>query len=364
MKYFVPRLVLLFCMATFSGVLSVQSESLEILETRHLPLASDTGSVGFINVLMLGDDTVAAALAGENGGVWVQFDRQQPWIRLIGSQPSSDSWWVDCDGRTVFDKLFSPLNLGFLSESQDLLVFDGHCNQLLTLELNASAPMPAHTWRYMRGEDSMDRVSFQDGYLFTGIYSEQRDMMLSVERLGDAESYRRILPISAELQVRLDSVGLGYTDCMAAMDPASGNIWVAICDYDYILISNPDGVVLDSVCISSSGYVSPQPPKSRVRSQAVWEQWMRSKTYKTAFKYIAPGYFILQYDVSNFTPLSEGTMSVGTSVWNTDRQSVGLKIDPHWQLAGAHEDGRIVFGRHIIEGNKRRIELNIVRIEP
>jgi hypothetical protein len=74
---------------------------------------------------------------------------------------------------------------------------------------------------------------------------------------------------------------------------------------------------------------------------------------------------VMQYYVRTATGNERDVAEYGTLVWNPDRRPVELEIDPHWQLAGAHRDGRAVFVN--TQQNSEGVwgyQINIVRIEP
>ncbi|HOP06306.1 MAG TPA: hypothetical protein PLF13_03350 [candidate division Zixibacteria bacterium] len=347
----------------------VSAESLETIRTVYLPLDTTGPPTGMASVLLEGGDTVVVCVAssrlGSGTGVWVQYDKSQPWIKVIGCRPPSNDWWADCDGKKRFEYLFLPMSTKLLPDSRELLVFDRHCGCLTTISLDKTNPGDARLWQGQSHKDYLNEVIFQDDYLLAGIYGPGQDMMVFAEKLGDRKSYRRMFPLTPSFQRYLDSTGLHNPECRAAICPRDNSFWVSINGYDFILIADHEGKLVDSVHIEAPDYILPAPPLSSIGSCPVRDLWFSSWTPTATFNYVAPGYMIMQYYVQNPDSSGNDIPRYGTLVWDSERRPVKIDVDADWQLAGSHRDGRAVFvNTQYDEEGRWGYRLNIARIKP
>ncbi|MFQ5453246.1 MAG: hypothetical protein ACE5D6_03565, partial [Candidatus Zixiibacteriota bacterium] len=180
----------------------------------------------------------------------------------------------------------------------------------------------------------------------------------------DDKKYQRIFSFPSKLDKLLDSLGCMEPYIRPAYALNDSIICLSISGYNFIYQIDFSGIILDSISIYSSDFRLPQPPKSRIRSRAVWEMWLSGWTPIKSFKFVPPGYFILQY-LTGWEELEADTIPLySTLMWNTDRQPVEIEVDKHWQIAGVQPDGRIIFAHYLIESDKREIVLNVTRIVP
>jgi len=114
----------------------------------------------------------------------------------------------------------------------------------------------------------------------------------------------------------------------------------------------------------SAGLPGAPPIKSRVKSNAVFAEWMSHWTILHSFAYVPPGYFLLQYEVGLEKYGKTMRTLYSTVVWDADRRPVPLEVDKHWLLVGVNDDGRLVFGHREIQADTLRVVLTIGRIEP
>ncbi|MEW5994860.1 MAG: hypothetical protein AB1744_10755, partial [Candidatus Zixiibacteriota bacterium] len=147
--------------------------------------------------------------------------------------------------------------------------------------------------------------------------------------------------------------------------PIDNTIWLAFEYYNQVYIIDTAGQVLDSVAIKTADFRLPQPPVSRLKSNAVFQDWLSKCTPVRSFNYVAPNRFVLQYETGLEKSGLGSRQFYATVLWTADRNEVVLDVDETWRLVGVHPDGRVVFVQDRLEENKPRTAvIYIARIEP
>ncbi len=325
-------------------------------------------SHGTITALLLGGDTIISA---SGAGLWAQFVHDQPWRKLMegplgctgDTDYSEQKKWtgqLPCSVGGMLRAATTEIVLLVNEELRALSIRDGTASFVEVLDVPRG--------RGNSGSDyALSSVVVAGEFLVCGRYCWSEEPMMVVLQPTDRDrgsEYRRIFPVSAAVKERLHSVYIYTPSSLTTFDPQSNTIWVAIWGYEQIYVIDMEGAILDSVHIAQADYIDPGPPKSWMRTQAVRRDWRSKWTPVQGFKYVAPGYFVLQYRVGSEVMGNDTVPLYGTAVWDTDRQPVDLEVDKHWQLAGVQPDGRAIFAHHDIEGDERRIVLNITRIVP
>ncbi|MBN1212684.1 MAG: hypothetical protein JXA92_08915 [candidate division Zixibacteria bacterium] len=130
-----------------------------------------------------------------------------------------------------------------------------------------------------------------------------------------------------KLARKLDSVYINIPIIIPAFNPFDSTFWLAFWGYDFAYIINKKGKLIDSLPFSSPDYIAPQPPVSRMKSQAVNMDWLSKWTPLRVFKYVPPGYFVLQFKKSRDIVEVDTLPLYGTLMWTADRKPVKLELD-------------------------------------
>ena len=108
-----------------------------------------------ISAFLLEADTV---LCGSGAGIFIEAGADRPWQKLIGCVLRSTDWWADCYRREEFHALYSPKCLGQMPGTNQVIVFEEHCNFLLMLPFDSDTSSVAVLWRSDRGGDYLEEV--------------------------------------------------------------------------------------------------------------------------------------------------------------------------------------------------------------
>jgi hypothetical protein len=347
--------ITIWCFSLLSGT---SAESLVKIDSRSfcINIASDLNVP--ISALLLGDDSV---ISGSGGGLWAQLNRHQPWQELIGSAPKRQ-WAVDCFRRKRFSRLFVPEQVWKVSSTGDIIVYERHCGCLLRLVIHDTGNYICEMWKDPPDGTVLGSAMIQEDLLLGGCFSSDRKLMV-ISKADSHSGYHGIVDFPLELEKRLDSVGINYAYCRPALNPTDRSIWIAVWGYNYMYITDMNGELMDSVEITAPDYITPAPPISRIKSKAIWNDWMSKWTPTTVFCYVPPGYFFLQYRTDWQKYDTDSIPLYSTQVWDVNRTPVVFDIDSDWQLAGVQSDGRVIFGRYARAADSLKVELIVTRIE-
>ena len=339
------------------------AQTLVTLDRRILPVESSAPRYPTINALLLCGDTL---VVGAWNGVWMQCDTTQEWRKLIGAVEAGDDWWVDCDKVKVYQHLFYPTPLWRIPNSDDIMVYDSYCDVFLRLPLdNLGEGIIRPWWDIPNGDNiSVYGIHVQQDLIVAGLWDED-SLLIGLGRTTKPGFSRRIFKYPASLGQYLDSVGENWAYCRPALNPRDSTIWFSINGYRYVYIIDRKGNLLDSLEITAPDFIPPSPPASRMHSNAVYEDWASRWTPQMDFRYVPPGFFLLQYRTgwTKLTP-RDSVRLLSTCAWNDRGQPVELDVDSNWGMAGVHSDGRLIFGHFEAAEDQNRIILTIKRIEP
>ncbi|MEW5994868.1 MAG: hypothetical protein AB1744_10800 [Candidatus Zixiibacteriota bacterium] len=360
--------VLLFVVLFFVCCVLSHGESLIVVDEETLALAKADcermeGYRGRQIGAYLEEDL---ALVGTVTGIYAKFSRQDLWMKVIDCEPRGNNWWEDYERAKKKNVLFHPVHFWRARQSEDVLVFDKWMSSVYAINLrhqNSIEVKLRKDFEKKMGKTIVESVRIWDDLVFFDIVSDFHDSILAVSPI-DLSDFRMVFECPPALKRKLDSVGAGHT-CRPAFNPIDSTIWLAFVFYNYIYLVDMDGRLLDSVEITDPNFRLPQPPRSRMHSNAVYLDWLSKCTPVTSFRYVPPGYFLLRYR-SGWERLDVDSLPLySTVVWTTDRKPVELSVDKSWELVGVQPDGRVIFANYLIEDNKtKEIVLSIARIEP
>ncbi|MCK5127289.1 MAG: hypothetical protein KAR42_13625 [candidate division Zixibacteria bacterium] len=196
------------------------------------------------------------------------------------------------------------------------------------------------------------------------ISSGDHDSIIGISN-ADFSDYRRVYQIPNMLKSFLDSVDAS-TNCHPTFNPHDSTIWFAMSSNDKIYKIDIAGNLLDSIHLDDDEFHLPQPPLSRLKSQAVFQDWLSKCTEVSRLAYVNSGHLILQYLVRELD--SKQKMAIvkysPTLAWRIDKTPIDLQIDKNWQLVQVQPDGTIIFVEYSKSPDEEsKAVLHIVRIE-
>lgn len=357
-KYLILISLLLLYIFSFQ---SVKSESVNVMSEFSYDVER-TNQFFPISALLIDDDTLISC---STDGIWAKSGNTQSWKIIIENISHDDiyDFMDDCREEKELWSLYSPTDIFKYQNSGEIIVFEGACNYLVEIKANEEGVYFAQKWQKSFNNINYHQICFQDD-MFVGTRSYSDEKLLVYGNISQKGTFKRIFKYPPLLDRKLDSVTINRPYSYPAFNPADSTFWLAFWGYDYIYIINKKGVLLDSLAFSSPDYIAPQPPVSRLKSQAVHKDWLSKWTPVKVFKYVPPGYFILQF-LKGRENIGVDTIPLhGTIMWTSDRKPVKLALDPHWQLAGVQPDGRVIFANYAIEDEQCKIELHVARIVP
>jgi hypothetical protein len=341
------------------------AESLTIID--EMTLSADKAAYGskehgrlhVSGVYLEGETTFAAT----NAGLLAKFSRKGSWRKILDREPIGNNTWEDFKTAKNKNALFSPGHLWRITSTDEIVVFDNYISLIYTINLRNRDKIKARLWKDPDEKSHVSTVSIYNDLILYGISSGFHDSILAVSR-PDMSDYHRVFECPSALKQRLDSVWADPT-CIPAFNHIDSTIWLAFDYYNYAYIVDTNGRLLDSIEIAASDFRMPQPPRSRMHSNAVFRDWASKCTPVNSFWYVPPGYFLLQYR-SGWRGLETDSIPLrSTLAWRAGRRPVDLDVDKNWRLVGVQPDGRVIFAGYVIDDNKfRETILYVTRIEP
>lgn len=362
-----PKAALLMTALLVSALITQDSccETLTVIDE----FSHTVDSVGWsipVGALLLGRDSVMYV---SQSGLFARFDSSQSWCKIIDCVPHKEPVPFSVCDRKELERLIIPEGLWRVSgkDGDEILVLEGFCSWLYSVQIRDGCQSYLKTWRKKMKKDHhkdyYENVNIQGDLILCALGRFASDKAVALQHTCKSD-YRRVFDYPSALTQHLDSVGWTESDrfCIPAFNPKDSTLWLAIYAYDYLYITDMKGRTLDSLHISAPDYRLPPPIKSRIRSNAVTDEWMSHWTPLTSFAYVPPGYFLLQYYVGS-EEHSKGIRALySTVVWDADRRQVPLEVSRYWRLTGVHDDGRLIFGHREAQGDTCRIVLTIARI--
>jgi hypothetical protein len=335
-----------------------QGESLCVVEQHMLGTY-----LGVKYALRAGGDTIMFL---SSAGLYVQGNMSQERRKLIDCAPAEEQVPFTAGALDTLSRLISPSGMWQVSvagESQ-IVIFDQFYGRLLRLTRANDGRMFLTKCDQRKGDDLFAESNVQDGTILSVLWGNNTKKKVVIQRINGRE-YRKVFRCSDKLVRLRDSVGLyNMTFGAPAINPQDSSLWLAIEGYPYVYIIDMDGELRDSVPISNGDYRRPQPEKSRMKSDAVVDEWFSHWTPITSFLYVSPGHFIMQYRTGVEACQGERLNRYSTVAWNTKKQIIPLRVDPLWRLAGVDSDGRVIFVTPTSDSSGCKETLVVTRIEP
>jgi hypothetical protein len=316
------------------------------------------GRLQISGVLLEGDSAFATA----NIGVLAKFSDEQSWRKILDCEPYGNNWWEDYEKARKNNSLFAPWSLWRIAGIHELVIFDAHIASLYSINLQNRNNVTTKLWKSPGEKFSIFTVAVYDGLMLYSLGSGYLDTILAVSG-PDMSDFHMVFECPHTLNRKFDSVWAD-PDCHPAFNPTDSTIWLAFDYYDYVYITDMNGQLLDSVQITASDFRLPQPPRSRMHSNAVFQDWYSKCTPVESFRYVTPGYLLLQFLSGWRRTETDSIQLYSTVAWTANRQPVGLTVEKDWRLVGVQPDGRVIFAHYLIEDDKpKEILLSIARIE-
>lgn len=342
--------------------------TLDIIRELSLPITDenyDPYHVRFPSKIFKSDTIVVGTIHG----IWKSSLAEQLWIKLMNWPPDIYEYGHITD---IVAQL-PPQNIYYIDST--VIFVDPYYRNIYRLEETIDDDYAPILWR-------SSTIRKRKGYFtecFNNIEIYKNEMVIGLEIIApDSDSnlvalqridetpeeyYKRIFKCPESLLITLSTNGIKYPYSIPAYNPHDNTIWVAVYGYEYIYIVDTFGVLHDSVFIYGPDYVKPSPPRSRIKSKAVWKDWLSRWTPLDNFHYVQPGFFILQYR-TGFRMAENDTIPIfSTLIWDQENRRVNINIDENWQLAGVHRDGRLIFAHYQVQDGKKEIRFKITRIE-
>jgi len=321
------------------------------------------------NSVLIDPDTILITSAD---GVWANIGKDRNWLKLI--ECNTDLYSIE--NNKSKDRLlhFRYPPWGIIRTDGDIIIGDAFYLNLFKL-VKDKGNYSAIEWdngtrkfyKDKRDGESIANICLCDNLLLFGLYLPNDGNKFVVVQKTDkkpSQYFKRIFTCPDSLRQVLKSNGIKYPHSLPAYNPHDNTIWCSVWGYEYILIIDTSGQLLDSVRIFGSDYIKPQQQVSRINSQAVWRDWLSRWTPIRKFNYIPPGYFILQYR-TGFEEIENDTVPVFSTVaWDFNRHPIKININKHWQVAGVHPDGRIIFAHYSIGAESKNIKIYLTKLIP
>lgn len=321
------------------------------------------------NAVIIDPETLLLSSAN---GIWANGDENGNWIKLMGRNP--DEYFIEKDIST--NRL-----LRFKYPPSDMVLANGEIIIVDELFLYSFKFTDAKDTCYVvewnngirkfyedkRDGENIANICLYNNLLLLGLYlPNDGDKFVVIQKTDrdPSEYFKRIFRCPDSLRQTLEHAGVKYPHSIPAYNPHVNNIWLSVWGYEYVYIIDTTGQLQDSLKIPDNSYIRPQMQLSKIHSQAVWRDWLLRWTPQRNFNYVSPGYFILQYR-TGFELLSNDTIPLfSTIIWDYNTHQIDIDIDKHWQVAGVHPDGRIIFAHYIRENRLKAIEVLIARLLP
>jgi hypothetical protein len=313
-----------------------------------------------VNGCHISGDTVYATT---NVGIFAKYTNGGDWVRIFDCSEYGENWREDRENAQKENKIYNPGLMWYDKIKDRYVIIDKYSQSLFVINNQMSKAGTLQVQRQLDKNSYFNNFCPQEDFFLFGLESGIYDYSVGVVN-SDFSDYRRIFKRDPALSQILDSLGADFYP-IVAFNERDRRIWVALRHYDIIYIISKRGEIVDSIRIAADDFQLPQPPRSRINSEAVFKDWAsRCSTVRGLF-YVSPGYLLLQY----FTKyLQSGIANVRLSptlCWTAKGEPVEIEVDKLWRLVQAQPDGRVVFARYIYENDAYvKTIVYITRIEP
>lgn len=359
--------VLIVCMIIWRLSEPLRAESIELVSETSLteenaPFIDSTEWPVYISGCHVSGDTVVVA---SNVGLLIKYPDTDNWMTLIDYRGGED------DYRTLDIKIQSGKYTYYPGYIQKMTGHDrytvfpslGLTPYVYEVKNRTAAFVEWHEIEniYTHLQD----IGIGKDVITYGVASDEHDTIISVSNV-DFSDYRRVYQMPAGIKAFLDSVG-AFIECHPTFNPKDNSILFALSHFNWIYKIDTTGRLLDSILIDAESFLVPRPPASRLKTNAVFQDWLSRCTPIQRFAYVHPGYLIAQYSTYTWQPGDNYAerKSMPTLVWRTDKTPVDIEINDGWQLVQVQPDGLIVFSEQIYDNDSgHRTILYITRIRP
>lgn len=334
--------VIAACLVTGVMCMAAHGESLVVTDSVFISEQNADFAFGDTTGFQIGgvymtDSTIYAAC---NLGIVACLRAENQWHMIAGREEYVAAWG---DGISEVQKengKFHPSRI-WKMPSGELGIYDDWVCRFYSVVPGAP---PTKRLRLIKSPDEnsiIESTNAQDNMLLCGLYSIHHDRMVDLAN-PDLSGYRRIFAIPPQLRHDLDSMGADYYP-EAAFNPSDSTIWVAFRHYNMIYIINPKGDVLDSVSIDDPHFVLPRPPVSRIKSTAVYHDWISKCASVYSLQFVPPMYFLLQFFGPGKWTEDGANRPLHLLFWNGHGESVDIKVNPEWKITQVQSDGCLPF---------------------
>jgi len=355
-RFFKPtKLTLLLCVWLCGNS---RAETLKILE-RHVP----DRDFEISNVLQTATDTFM--FTTESGLYrWSKISGVNQQI-LHRYSADEDVPFSVCHTERL-NRLITPFGLWEVRshEGNRILFYEEFCGRLYAYTRDDGESCYLKKLEKRQEDDYYDDIQIQQGVVLYVLWDSKDEKSIALEWLNSGK-YRRLFRCPPKLAQWRDSIGLSHTPfCKPAFNPLDSTLWLAIEGYNYIYVVDVSGELRDSVAITLPDYRMAPKKRSRMKSDAVVDEWNAQWTYITGFSYVPPGYFLMQYVVRGESCKGAKVPCLKTALWDTKGKLIPLDVDPRWAINGVRDDGKIIFIAPEPDSLPYRNTILIGRIEP
>jgi len=327
--------------------------NIEIIHELTLPVDEydiDPFRICFPAVITESDSIIVGTL----DGIWITDTLGQTWIKMCPWPPKTREYK---DLPEYVPKL-SPGYIYALDSS--IVIMDRYYYNIYRINSLHDSENSCRQWislGYTKKNEWYNNMNISGSSILIGLVIHSGIDSSFISMKGDYNrsdrGFRRVFKCSDSLSRELNINGIGYPFSIPAYNPIDCTIWAPIYGYEYIYILDTLGTLLDSILINDTNFKMPTPPKSRIRSTAVWRDWISHWTPPINFNFVPPGYFILQtrngFEISD----SDTIPLFNSLIWDLKGQPVENHISQYWQISGVGRNGNIIFTQILdIEGHK------------
>lgn len=358
------RFMIMVCLTVGTQFGAARGEMLVVIDSIIMSaecadFLSDSANGFYINGMHISDDAVYATC---NQGIIAKYQGEERW-RLIAGRDEYLAVWENRMMAAGQYGQFHPSRI-WKMPSGELGVFDYWliC-RYYALDPNAPPKKRLHPIEDFDKNSIVETFNVSKDIILCGLYSIYHNSMVGILN-PDLTGYRRIFDIPTKLRHDLDSMGADYNP-QAALNPNDSTFWVAFEYYKMLYIIDKKGHLLDSVPIVHPDFVLPQPPASRIKSEAVFQDWYSKCASISSLQFAPPGYFLLRF----FGPRKHKDDPTSSPpyllCWDTNAKPIDLAVNPEWQISQVQPDGTIPFVAYDREnGVVKRAVIYLTRIMP
>ncbi len=331
---------------------SLLTEKHFVLSAQNLAFEVTNGWYPTIGGALLIGDSI---FVSNSSGILYRGVEDSVWQKLVACSTKGTNWWSDCQKALNSNAIFAPSQLWLpAAQGRDMAtmyVFDRWVGSTYTVTDRHRRPATVSKWNVQTGEAYVTSVCPTGDVVFYGVVGEPRKGVVASASY-DEDNIEVVFRCSSSLEEKLSSVG-AKPFCIPAYNPRNNGLWVAFLFYDYVYIVDWQGIIRDSIEIAASDFGAPtRGPVSRVKSDAVFEEWLSRCTPVSSLLYIEPGYFVLQYRSGWRSCCADSFSTQTTLAWNVKGEPLPLDVSKTWLLIGVQGNNRIMFGEYLVRQNR------------